>query len=100
MTEAIINGKRVTLKAKLGAKANWDLTRKFQKFDLDTMEFDEMADLLARFIESWEFDGDPADVASYADLDLLTEFMPLMTTVTERFNTLSSGNLPSASTSA
>ena len=76
--ELDINGKKVVLKAKLPAKANWDLIQNFDRFAEGTLEFDKVADLLARIIDTWELEGDPHDPVSYEALDLFSEMMPLM----------------------
>jgi len=34
--------------------------------------------LLAVFVESWDYEGDPSDPAAYEALDLFREFMPMV----------------------
>ena len=48
------------------------------------MTFEQVTDLFRRFVESWEYDGDPASIDSYRELDLFKEYMPLMSAVSER----------------
>jgi len=75
-----INGKRVTLRDKIPARLGWDIviTRAniLQKA-WHEIDFRDLASLLSVAVESWEFEGDPKDAASYDNLDLLTEFVPL-----------------------
>lgn len=85
--EVTIAGKRVTFRDRLPAKQNWDLIKTFQKFsDMDNLDFDQLARVFAAMVESWEFDGDPADIASYGALDTFSEFLPLMNAVGDVFN--------------
>ena len=85
--DVTINGRRVTLRGKLPAADNWDMLAQFGQtgeFDLRTMTFEQVTDLFRRFVESWEYDGDPASIDSYRELDLFKEYMPLMSAVSER----------------
>lgn len=75
-----INGKRVTLRDKIPARLGWEIV--VNKADTlkkawSEIEFDDLATLLTVAVESWEFDGNPADIKSYDNLDLLAEFVPL-----------------------
>lgn len=90
--DVTVSGKRVTLRGRLPARANWDLlTRYGQGLELQEMAFDDVVDLLRRVIEAWEFDGDPAEVESYSELDLFGEFMPLVVAVSQQLSAIVSG---------
>ena len=75
-----VNGKRVTLRDKIEARLGWNTI--IARADvyargLAGLTFDNIAELGMVAIASWEFDGNPADIESYASLDLVTEFIPL-----------------------
>ncbi len=90
--DVTINGKRVTLRERLPARDNWDLMKGFgEGADLQSMSFEQATDIFRRFVESWEFEGDPADVESYAPLDMFREYLPLMQAVSERITDLMGG---------
>lgn len=79
MFERIINGKRVIFKDKLPAKEGWDLWERIVEFDQGGVK---NAVVLARpilphVIATWEFEGDPADLAAYDNLDVIEELLPL-----------------------
>jgi len=87
--DVTINGKRVTLRESLPARENWDLMKGFgDGAEFKDMSFDQATDIFRRFVETWEYDGDPALVESYAGLDLFQEYMPLMQAVAERITAL------------
>lgn len=99
--EVTVSGKKVKLYDKLEARRNWDVMQKWQK--LDPNNFDDVAGFMARLVESWEFPGDPADVESYAKLDLFTEFTPICDAVFQLMKPkfeASEGNLQKPPTSA
>lgn len=79
MAEIEINGKKVVLRDKLPAKANYDmLGNAAQVIEGAFKDFDKGVAFIQRFVVSWEFDGDPADPASYEDLDLTSEMLALV----------------------
>jgi hypothetical protein len=88
--ELVINEKKVVLRDKLPARLGWDVivtkAGVLQK-SWNEIEFDDLTALLAVAVESWEFDGDPGDPKSYTDLDLLTEFVPLVSKLGDWLNT-------------
>ena len=43
----------------------------------DELPFPEWGAVMAQFVESWEFDGDPAEVASWENLDSFREIAPI-----------------------
>lgn len=90
--EIEVNGKTVVLRTKLPAKANWDLMKKFENFNPAELEFDEVADVIKRFVESWELDGDPKDTDSWEDIDMFTELFPIVKAVTEFIGQASGGS--------
>jgi hypothetical protein len=85
-----INGKQVVLREHIPAKLGWDIVVNkagiLQK-SFSEINFDDMASLLSVAVERWEFDGDPSDAASYAGLDLISEFVPLVSHLSEWLNT-------------
>lgn len=87
--ELIINDKKVVLRDRLPARQGWDVivnkASVLQKA-WNEIDFDDLAALLAVAVESWEFEGDPSDAASYANLDLLSEFVPLVSNLGEWLN--------------
>ena len=87
--ELTINGKRVVLRDRLPARLGWDVivtkAGVLQKA-WNEIDFDDLAALLSVAVESWEFDGDPSAAGSYASLDLLTEFVPLVSRLGEWLN--------------
>ncbi len=76
--ELTVNGTRVVLRDKLSAKANWDLLQKAQTFSGGTATFEDMVEIVRRYVKEWDFPGDPADPASYEDLDLFKELLPIV----------------------
>lgn len=82
--ELLINGQKVVLRDKLPAALYWDKLAKFQGFDPTTARFEDVAQMGALWVESWGFDGDPQDVAAWGQLDLITEFAPLLKACGER----------------
>jgi hypothetical protein len=75
-----INGKRVTLRDKIEARRGWNtIVAKADVYSkgLSGLAFEDVAALGVVAISSWEFDGDPGNIESYASLDLVLEFMPL-----------------------
>lgn len=82
--EFTIKDKRVTTRERLPAKQSWGLLKTFQGFSGGEMEYEQAVSIFTTFIESWEFDGDPHDPESYAELDMFSEFMPLMNRIAEQ----------------
>lgn len=88
-----INGKEVVFRERFPAKEFWDLPAKIVQLHRmrgGQEEFDMQlaVPLLARVIESWEYEGDPADEASFGELDVLGDLLPLVTAVTDLLNRL------------
>ncbi len=82
-----INTKEVTFHTRFPARDNWDLPQQLQALAATAqdgqMDLQAALPLLTRVIASWEFDGDPADVAVYDDLDIFREIIPLVTEVAQ-----------------
>ena len=104
---ATINGKEVVFRDKLESARWWPLLpviASMQAADeslpeaqrgiavLTNLEWPSVRALFAASVASWEFDGDPADEASYDRLDLFQETIPLLmaltTTIGERASDL------------
>lgn len=80
--ETIINGKRVVFLDKVPAKVGWNILVNHSDIlgkPLNTIVFDDVVTLLQIAIESWEFDGSPAEASSYDNLDVVSEILPLAT---------------------
>jgi len=86
--EILINEVTVVLRDKMPAKESWGLMQQASKMGdkgIDELPFDEVVEILRRFILSWGFEGMPQEVTAYAELDLFNEFMPLMNACFARF---------------
>lgn len=70
-----INGKRVTLKRRLPMRDAPRLPALLQA--CGDGDYRTQTAVLQALVESWEFDGDPSDPASYEALDVFSEFVPL-----------------------
>ena len=96
MAEVMVNGKRVVLKDALRGRDGWRVVELFQEAQAreelrETYEANR--ELVSLVVESWEFDGDPADPASYDAMDTFREFQPLNRMVAEHvMNMLPSKN--------
>ena len=84
--EKVIAGKVVVFKDRLPAKENWSLVTMMNKLSGGSVDYEPTVAVLSRIVASWEFEGDPADPASFDDLDLIREFMPLMNAAGEMLN--------------
>jgi len=97
-----IDGKAVTMRSRFPAKENWDLPGLFMRLGGgDDFDLKQMVPILPRLIQSWEFEGDPADEAAYGELDLFRELIPLVRGVSEKLGELmgsASGEAGRAST--
>ena len=86
-TELEINGKKVTLRARLPARDSWVILELLRTGSEDEeSSFDDEARLLSVVVLSWEFGGDPSDPRSYADLAVFSEFLPLRDAVGRYLN--------------
>jgi hypothetical protein len=76
MAEVIIAGRRVVLKEHLPARDHYALPRALS-VGIGRLPFEEQVGPLSKVVESWEFEGDPGDLAAWGELDVMAEFMPL-----------------------
>jgi hypothetical protein len=77
-----VNGRTVTFRERYPLSENRDLLKAWSK--ANTTDAATFVPLWGKMIESWSFDGDPADPKSYDALDVVGELWPLMS-VTLRF---------------
>lgn len=75
MPEITVNGKQVVIRESFPAGEFFDLPRLWA--GSEELPFGEWVEVMARFIESWEFDGEPADVQSWEALDAFREIAPI-----------------------
>ena len=73
--ETVINGKKVTLKKRLPVGDAHNLPDALQK--AAGGDYLDHIPAMTMLIESWEFDGSPADPEAYKALDIFDEMMPL-----------------------
>lgn len=79
----IINGTRVKLREHFPAKEFWELPSqilKLSRMQLTEGQVDPETALivLTQVIESWEHPGDPAEISSYDNLDVLGDILPMI----------------------
>ena len=78
-----IKGKEVVFKEKLAAKTWWPLLPKLVGLSvgnwLEVLDFDTVCQIVAGSVETWEFEGSPADPEAIAELDAFAELLPLLT---------------------
>ena len=65
--ETTVSGKKVVLRTKYPSSENRDLFKVFRAMSID--DLGTVPPVALRMVESWEFEGDPADAASYDALD-------------------------------
>jgi len=70
-----VNGKWVKIKENLTLDETWNIPKLMQ--EMDRTDLRSQIPIFALLIESWEFEGDPTDPASYGKMHTLKEFMPL-----------------------
>lgn len=73
--EHVINGKRVLFRARLPLSLGHNIVKLLNQAKSDDLN-DHVAAMTV-LIESWEFPGDPTKAASYQDMDILSELVPL-----------------------
>jgi len=73
--EITINGKQVIIRDSYPAGEFFDLPRQWA--GSEDLPFEEWVAIMARFIESWGFDGDPADAEAWQALDAFREIAPI-----------------------
>jgi hypothetical protein len=79
VADLTIAGKRVTVRESFRGREWWSLPALYRRI----LEADRKGDytdaipFLCRVIESWEFDGDPAQPEAYEALETMAELRPL-----------------------
>ena len=79
--EITVNGKQVVLRTAYPVREFAELRRKFAK--LMDLEWAEECALLGKFVESWEFDGDPREPKAWGEMDAFSEMMPIENAIGE-----------------
>ncbi len=79
MSQLTVAGKKVEVRTSFRGKEWWSLPADYRAAGraIQSGDYSGVVPFLARVIESWEFEGEPSDPASYEKLDVLTELMPL-----------------------
>lgn len=89
-----INGKAVHLKRRVPLHEGHRLMALLQA--CGSNDLDDLVNLMAVMIESWDFPGEPSDPKSYAALDVFDEVLPLsvhvVANVQQRSSRVSSKN--------
>jgi hypothetical protein len=80
MPEITVNGKKVTIREHFPARDFWGMADVWANLN-DKTPYDEWARAVSRTVTSWEFEGDPADIEAWGNLDTWLEFQPLIITV-------------------
>ena len=75
MFDYMVNGKKVTFKAKLPLREARSLPKLLAATAAD--DYDSQIAVMVILIDSWDYDGDPSDPKSYEDMDILSEIVPL-----------------------
>ena len=73
MEITLTTGKKVVLRERYPTREFDDLRKKLANLSAD-IPWLKRAILLKRFVESWEFEGDPQEPETWGDLDLFSEF--------------------------
>ena len=79
MSEITVRGKQVVVRTSFRGREWYSLPADFRKAvrAREAGDYAGAVPFLARVIEAWEFDGDPADVAAYEGLEVMAELVPL-----------------------
>lgn len=78
---ATINGREVRFKERLSLNIAPKLPAMLDKCKEGDLR--DQVKVLCLIVESWDFDGDPAKPASYGELDIFTDVMPMATAAGE-----------------
>lgn len=99
MEITLTTGKKVVLRERYPTREFDDLRKKLANMNAD-IPWLKRAILLRRFVEAWDFEGDPQKPEAWGDLDLFTEFTAIELAVAELLDTMVSTakNLVSKST--
>jgi len=87
--EFIVAGKKVVLRERISLGDGYDIIGLFT--GIDSNDLRTSIPIMSKMIESWEFEGDPSEPASYDKLDVLTEVIPMSRKINARINALMSG---------
>lgn len=81
--EFYIGDKRVQLKQRIPLKVAPKLPVLLEQVEKDLRAVARVGVLM---IEEWDFEGSPADLRAYEDLDIFSELMPLASRLGEHIN--------------
>ena len=87
--EITVAGKKVVLRERIILGEGYDIIGLFSSIDSNDLR--TSIPIMTKMIESWEFDGEPSDRASYDNLDVLAEFIPMSRRINARINAMMSG---------
>ena len=87
--QVTINGKQVVLRDKISGARGWRAMQTLMRLSrlsdetaiMDILGYDDAVALCSAVIETWEFEGEPSDAASYEALDVPLELIPLLSDV-------------------
>jgi len=80
--EIVVNGKKVVLRESFPTREYSSMRHELTQLN-EQMPWQKRARLLSKFIESWEFEGDPNDVEAWGDLDLLSETLAIESAIAD-----------------
>jgi len=84
-----VAGKKVVLRERISLGDGYNIIGLFSSIDSNDLR--TSIPIMAKMIESWEFEGDPSDSAAYDKLDVLIEIIPMSRKINARINALMSG---------
>ncbi len=84
-----VAGKKVVLRERITLGEGYDILGLTAR--VDNEDFRTTVPVMIKMIESWEFDGDPSESASYDEMDVFTEFLPISRRVNAKFTSLIQG---------
>ena len=84
-----VAGKKVVLRERISLGDGYNIIGLFSSIDSNDLR--TSIPIMAKMIESWEFEGDPSDPAAYDKLDVLIEVIPMSRKINARINALMSG---------
>ncbi len=87
--EFTVAGKKVVLRERITLGEGYDIIGLFSS--IDTNDLRTSIPIMVKMIESWEFEGEPDDPASYDQLDVLTEVIPMSRKINGQINIMMSG---------
>ena len=87
--EFTVANKKVVLRERISLGDGYDIIGLFSSIDSNDLR--TSIPIMTKMIESWEFEGEPSDRASYDNLDVLAEFIPMSRRINARINAMMSG---------